>query len=230
MKSLTKQSAARNLHKSNPSLLSCLFHSSQNHKSKFKNAIKTMVMLMIVFFFSNPVKAQESGKQTNPEKRWGIEMSPVGAGVFRLFQGKGTYLVNPQSKFKGEVGFGVLIQPESTASASKSFNEDGTYSAYMASIAYRQYLWKGLHLESVVNFGYGSNRENKIDGQDYSAFLVFCQNFIGYKFNVMKREKFNLFIIGQGGFGYVPVNTNQWPRLEDTSVYGLGDLKIGVNF
>jgi hypothetical protein len=230
MKPSTKQNAERNLHKSKAALSASHFYFLQNPKSKSKNAISVLAILFIAFFFSTIAKAQKADYKTPEEKRWGVEFSPIGAGVFRLFQAKGTYLINPKSKFKGEVGFGVLLQPESTAPASESFNEDGTYSAYMASVGYRQYLWKGLHLESVINFGYGGNRENKLDGKDYEAFLVFNQNFIGYKFNVMNREKFNLFIIGQGGFGYVPVNTNQWPRSGDSSIYGLGDLKVGVNF
>jgi hypothetical protein len=73
--------------------------------------------------------------------------------------------------------------------------------------------------------------KSKVDGKDYSAFVMFSQSFIGYKFNVLKREKFNLFIIGQGGFGYAK-NFNQWPEANNnaSTVYGLGDLKIGINF
>ncbi|MGF1639297.1 MAG: hypothetical protein ACFCUU_19625 [Cyclobacteriaceae bacterium] len=203
---------------------------SKNQNSRLRNAIKAISILLISFCFLQQINAQTIEKETIAEKRWGAEFSPIGAGVFRLFQAKTTYLINPKSSFKGEVGLGMLLQPESNAKASEAFNEDGTYSAYMASIGYRQYLWKGLHLESVLNFGYAGNRNNKIDGQDYRAFIVFTQNFIGYKFNVLKRAKYNLFIIGQGGFGYVPINTNQWPRSGESSIYGLGDMKIGINF
>jgi hypothetical protein len=100
----------------------------------------------------------------------------------------------------------------------------------MGSVAYRQYFWRGLHAESVINLGLGSNRENKIDNQDYDAFVIFTQNFIGYKLDLIKGDKYTFFIIGQGGFGYVSLNTNQWPRKDETSIYGLGDLKIGINF
>lgn len=102
----------------------------------------------------------------------------------------------------------------------------------MASVAARQYLWKGLHLEEVVNFGRGSITDSKVDGRDYDSFVVFSQTFIGYKFNFWKREKFNFFIIGQAGLGYVPLSTNRWPRVDEdaSSIYGLGDMKIGINF
>jgi hypothetical protein len=101
----------------------------------------------------------------------------------------------------------------------------------MLSIGIRQYFWKGLHVEYVSNLGRARITNSKVDGKDYSAFVIFSQSFIGYKFNVLKREKFNLFVIGQGGFGYAK-NFNQWPELNSnvSPIYGLGDLKIGINF
>lgn len=198
-------------------------------KRYFKTSSKIMMILLCMLSWTHWAEAQQTAK-ANPEKRWGAEFSPIGAGVFRLFQAKATYLINPASQFKGEVGLGLLLQPESNAKTSESFNKDGLYSAYMASLAYRQYLWKGLHFEEVVNLGYGRNRDNKIDRGNYSAFLIFSQSFLGYKFNLIRRDRFQCFVIGQGGFGYVPLNTNPWPRQDNTSLYGLGDLKIGINF
>lgn len=198
-------------------------------KKYFKPSPKTMILLLCMSAWAYSAVAQQI-PEANPEKRWGAEFSPIGAGVFRLFQAKATYLINPASNFKGEIGLGILLQPESKAKTSESFNKDGLYSAYMASLAYRQYFWKGLHFEEVVNLGYGGNRDNIIDGKHYSAFLIFTQTFLGYKFNLIRSEKFQCFLIGQGGFGYVPLNTNPWPRQDNTSLYGLGDLKIGINF
>ena len=164
-------------------------------------------------------------------KRWGAEFSPIGAGVFSIVQAKATYLINPDKKCKTELGIGFLIQPESNSKANDAFNVDGTYSANMVSFGVRQYFWKGLHFEYVANLGNAKITKSKVDGKDYSAFVIFSQSFIGYKFNVLKREKFNLFIIGQGGFGYAK-NFNQWPEANSniSPVYGLGDLKIGINF
>ena len=172
--------------------------------------------------------------QTNePVKpnRWGAEISPVGLAAFSITQAKATYLINPEKMCRTEVGLGFLIQPESTRKANDAFNVDGLYSANMLSIGIRQYFWKGLHVEYVSNLGRARITNSKVDGKDYSAFVIFSQSFIGYKFNVLKREKFNLFVIGQGGFGYAK-NFNQWPEVNSNAspIYGLGDLKIGVNF
>lgn len=202
----------------------------------FSNSGKVASLFVVLFLGSSCLLAQTENKSTPKSfsaskiQRWGAEFSPIGAGVFRLAQGKVTYAINPQKQWKSEIGLGFLLQPESKAKTSDAFNKDGLYSAYMASLAYRQYFWKGLHFEEVVNFGKGSISNSKVDGKDYDAFVIFMQTFLGYKFNVVKKEKFIFFIIGQGGFGYVPLNTNQWPRKESTSIYGLGDLKIGFNF
>jgi hypothetical protein len=204
----------------------------QQIRTKFSKskALGLFAFLSIVFHLQTPLNAQNN--EAIHANRWGVEFSPIGAGVFRLAQGKCTYALNPTKQFKTELGLGYLIQPASKAKTSDAFNSDGLYSAYMASIAARQYFWKGLHAEEVINFGKGSVSNSKVDGKNYDAFVIFTQTFVGYKFNLLSRKKISLFLIGQGGIGYVPLNTNQWPRVEKdkSSIYGLGDLKIGINF
>ncbi|WKN45648.1 hypothetical protein [Tunicatimonas pelagia] len=165
----------------------------------------------------------------NEVRRWGVEFSPVGAGVFQLFQGKATYLLWPNKSTPAEVGLGLLLQPQSTSSTNEGFNSDGTYSAVMASLAYRQYYWRGLHTESVVNFGQGSVADNVVDGGEYSAFQLFVQHFAGYKFRFLNGAKINFYAIPQFGIGYVPLD-KEWPTTEDSGVFFLGDLKVGINF
>lgn len=199
----------------------------------FKNFLtknkKTFLLASLCFLFNAFILTQ-TNEPVKP-KRWGAEISPVGLAAFSITQAKATYLINPEKMCRTEVGLGFLIQPESTSKANDAFNVDGLYSANMLSIGIRQYLWKGLHVEYVSNLGRARITNSKVDGKDYSAFVIFSQSFIGYKFNVLKRQKFNLFVIGQGGFGYAK-NFNQWPELNSnvSPIYGLGDLKIGINF
>lgn len=192
--------------------------------------INLSIFLVMVFFTIPKLNAQETKE---PEmRRWGGEFSLIGAGVFGLAQGKVTYVVNPNKRNKTEIGLGYLFQPESNAKANEGFNNDGLYSACMASLGLRQFIWKGLHFEEVANFGRASVSNNKVDGKNYESFVIFSQTFIGYKFNIIKRQKVNFFLIAQGGIGYVPFSSNQWPTVvtNRSSVYGLGDLKIGINF
>ena len=176
--------------------------------------------------------AQEANFKEAQPKRWGIEFSPVGLGLFRISQGKVTYALNPKHQFKTELGLGAMVQPYSTTKGSESFNQDGEYSALMASIGVRQYVWRGLHFEEVINLGRGSIQNSLVNGSDYDAFVVFTQSFIGYRFDFFKSKRVGFYLIGQMGLGYVPVNTNQWPRVQEknSSVYPLGDLKLGISF
>lgn len=258
MKSSAKRNAVRWLHICVGALVATYIYSPWVENVLFQNTIRFIVIpltaitglwlwkgqklesylaknrktsLLTVFFLVSSQIIFAQTIEPVKHKRWGVEFSPVGLGVFSIVQAKATYLINPESKHKTEVGLGFLIQPESKSKANDAFNADGQYSANMISIGIRQYFWKGIHFEYVSNLGKAKITDSKVDGKDYSAFVVFSQSFIGYKFNVLKRERFNLFIIGQGGFGYAK-NFNQWPEINSnaTPVYGLGDLKIGINF
>lgn len=197
-----------------------------------KNSVFCMVFVYIIMnlISSNAVFAQT--RDYTEQNKWGGEFSAIGIGVFSLYQGKLTYALNSDSQFKTELGLGFLIQPESTRQTSEAFNSDGIYSATQASVAARQYFWKGLHFEEVINFGNAGISDSKVDGNDYESFVVFSQTFLGYKFDLYKNNKINFFIIGQAGVGYVPYSSDPWPTAEpnSSSVYPLGDLKIGINF
>lgn len=198
--------------------------------TKPKVSFVSVVFVMITFLSTVTVQAQVN--ENPPSHRWGAEFSAIGISVFSLYQGKVTYAINPTKQFKTEVGVGFLIQPESTRSTSEAFNRDGLYSANQASAAVRQYFWKGLHFEQVFNFGNASISGSKVDRNDYESFVVFSQTFLGYKFDIMKKGRFGLFVIGQAGMGSVPYSSDPWPTVESdgSSVYPLGDLKIGINF
>lgn len=105
-----------------------------------------------------------------------------------IAQAKATYLINAEKVFRTEVGLGFIIQPESTAKANDAFNVDGLYSANMLWIVIRDFFWKSLHIEYVLNFGRARITSSKVDGKVYSAFVIFSQSFIGYKRNVLTRE------------------------------------------
>lgn len=257
MKNSAKRNAARMLHIAAGCVLASYIYSPWGENHAFQIATKAIVIPLTILsglwlwkghLFSKMIGSKSkvpsiialcllgftSNAQTDTNdqpKRWGVEFSPIGASVFKISQGKLTYALNPKSQFKTEFGVGYMFQPQSTAKANENFNIDGLYSAYMASLAVRQYFWKGLHFEEVLNFGKGKLTNNKVDGKNYEAFVIFSQTFVGYKFDFCKKKCFNLFIIGQGGFGYA-YNTNQWPTTQksNASIYGLGDLKIGVNF
>jgi hypothetical protein len=190
------------------------------------NKIILLIAIILVSVYITQVKAQTN---ENKSKRLGVDISAFGLGVYGLYQAKATYLLNPNSNFKREIGLGIFILPESNAKNRKAFNNDGLYSAKLVSVYLRQYFWRGLNFEQSIKLGQSQLTKNVIDGKDYSSFTIQSHSLIGYKLNFLKREKFNLFIIGQGGiiYSYQP---NKWPVKEKEPIYGVGDLKIGINF
>jgi hypothetical protein len=193
---------------------------------KTNNKIAMTIIILCVLISINTLKAQN---EISKIKRWNVDFSILGAALFKISQAKVLYTLNPNSSNKSQIGLGFLIQPESTSKMSKGFNTDGIYSAKMATVAYRQYLWKGLNFEEAINFGQGAVSKNVIDSRTYKEFVVFAQSLIGYKLDILKRDNYNIFLIGQGGFGYA-YNANHWPTNGSPSFFGLGDLKIGINF
>jgi hypothetical protein len=188
--------------------------------------IHNTIILVFIVLTSVNVNAQKDYIQLN---KWSIDYSAFNAAYFKITQVKVNYTLNPNSKLKSEIGLGLLLQPGSTAKPNEVFNTDGIYSAKMATVAYRRYLWKGLHIEEDFNFGQGALTNNVTDGKSYKEFVILSQTYIGYKLDFWKKTKYNLFIMGQGGFAYA-YNTNHWPTVGSPSFFGLGDLKIGINF
>jgi hypothetical protein len=188
-----------------------------------KTFLPVMVMLCLII---NQANAQD---EISSVKRWSADVSALSAAVFNISQGKLMYSLNPNSRLRSEIGIGYLFQPESNSKTNEGFNTDGIYSAKMATIAYRQFLWKGLHFEEDINFGQGAISDNVVDGKDYKEFVVLSQTYLGYKYDFCKRSKYNFFLMGQGGFGYA-YNANHWPSNGSPTFFGMGDIKIGINF
>jgi hypothetical protein len=186
-------------------------------------------IFIIVLCLLLSISQGKAQQDVNKSKKWNIDVSALSASLFKISQAKVMYIVNPTKKYQSQIGLGFLLQPESTSKMSKGFNTDGIYSTKMATFAYRQYIWKGLHFEEDLNFSQGAVSNNVVDGKTYKEFVVFSQSSIGYKLDICRQDKFNLFIMGQGGFGYA-YNTNHWPSNGSPSFFGLGDVKIGINF
>ncbi len=88
--------------------------------------------------------------------------------------------------------------------------DQGFYNVYSPVFAYRQYIWKNLHLEYVIypayaEFQYSGNNNNK-----YAAFRVWSEFLVGYKIDFTIKG-FRLFIIPQPGIGFSLYKYSEWP-------------------
>jgi hypothetical protein len=170
--------------------------------------------------------------QTSTEipKKWGLETELVQpflptVNIIRL-QATRT-LTKPESKMKGDLLLGMYIRPNVKHDVVEKINE------YMLILGYRQYFWKGLHLEAKANLGYAWGTKNLIDGKDYETSTIFWESNLGYKFNLTNKTKSSLYLIPQFGVlgnakGENTVNIG--PRGGKPDTFIQGSLIVGINF
>jgi hypothetical protein len=169
----------------------------------------------------------KSFSQTNSlnSKKWGIETELVqpflpNVGIIRI---QATYTLTAASKKRGDLLLGAYLRPNTKHDVVEKINE------YLFITGYRQYLWKGLHLEAKSNIGYAWGTKNLIDGKDYNNFSWFWESNLGYKFDFAKKEKTNLYSIAQfGALGKVSADIG--PRGGKADNFIQGNLIIGINF
>jgi hypothetical protein len=163
-------------------------------------------------------------------KKWGLETELVQpilpeVGIIRLTATR--TLTSSQNKMKGDLLFGIYIRPNVKHDVVEKINE------YMLVVGYRQYFWKGLHLEAKANMGYAWGTRNLIDGKDYETSTVFWETNLGYKIKLTNKTKSSLYVIPQfGAIGNAKgENTvNIGPRGGKPDTFIQGSLVVGVNF
>jgi hypothetical protein len=189
---------------------------------------QTISILSIVLLLANG----KAFAQTNNDapKKWGIETELVQPFLptINIIRIQATRTLTPlDSKMKGDLLFGMYIRPNVKHDVVEKINE------YMVILGYRQYFWKGLHLEAKANIGYAWGTKNLIDGKDYETATIFWESNLGYKFNLTNRTKSSLYVIPQFGIignakGENTVNIG--PRGGKPDTFIQGGLIFGINF
>lgn len=112
---------------------------------------------------------------------------------------------------------------------------EGRFADYSVVTGYRQYLWKGLHVEYSQTTGLGVLQNHVTTGKTYRSFDWAATGYVGYKFEFV-NDKF--YIIPQFGVERVLYKSNPWPIFEDNTLtkevgeqaFPLGSLRFGFNF
>jgi hypothetical protein len=110
-------------------------------------------LLAALVFSQAPVPA--------PSARWlGIELNlawPLVPGV-GIYQARGTATLWREGSFHGDLMIAVNVRPG-------VFREtEGTYSEFGPGIGYRQFFWRGLHLEVAMYPTYARLERNVVTG------------------------------------------------------------------
>ena len=190
-----------------------------------KTTIKILVASLLLF--GSEIFAQSS---SDSPKKWGIETELIQpflpeVGIIRITATR--TITSATSKMKGDLLLGMYIRPNVKHDVVEKINE------YMLAVGYRQYFWKGLHLEAKANMGYAWGTKNLIDSEDYETSTIFWETNLGYKFNVTNKATNRIYVIPQFGIlgnakGENTVNIG--PRGGKADTFIQGSLVVGVNF
>lgn len=187
-------------------------------------------MKKILLFFLGGFLLSETSAiaqiDTSDSKKWGLEtelFQPFYPTV-QIIRIQATRTITPaEAKLKGDLIIGAYIRPNVTHDVVEKINE------YMLAIGYRQYFWKGLHLEAKSNMGYAWGTKNLIDHKDYETPTWFWEANLGYRFNLITRPTSMIYLIPQfGALGNIVADIG--PRGGKPDNFPQGNILLGIRF
>lgn len=179
-------------------------------------------VICFLVLFQSSFSQKNIQDTTRIKKYWSIETSlvwPVFPGIYKINFVRELW---HKKTFSGELGLGLNIQPERTS------ENEGAFSEEFITLFYRQYFWKGLHIQIENNFAYGRLRNYPDSVKNYESYAIFHDFCVGYRFELLKKHKIGLTIIPQAGGGFTSYVNNTWPRSEKP--YWLVNLLAGIYF
>jgi hypothetical protein len=107
----------------------------------------------------------------------------------------------------------------------------------MLGVGYRQYLWRGFHLEALLEGGVAWGT-NKVDGKDYVTPSLFGEVNAGYRFSFFEPGGFlyegddslGFYIAPQFGLLFSLGVADIGPRNGHPDWFIQGNLLVGVSF
>jgi hypothetical protein len=186
---------------------------------------KRALILGIVSILTTSIAAQAGEKGS----RYGIETDilwPFFPGATRTHF---TVKLWEKGDLRGDIYAGINIDfPQERET-------EGRFADYSIASGYRQYFWKGLHVEFSQTTGLGVLQNHVTTGETYNSFDWLVTGYIGYKFAFAGQR---LYVLPQFGLARVIYKSNPWPIYEDETLtkevgessFMLGSLRFGYNF
>jgi len=190
---------------------------------------KELLSFAMVIFVAFIASAQE---KLNDSRKWGVEINllwPIFPG--NIYKGQVTYESWRKNDLAGDLFAGIHVRPYEFR------KEEGNFSNYALTFGYRQFIWKGLHLELYNAFGPGFNKNNAVNGKDYTSWDYEVGLSAGYRWEFLSKEKiekskYSPYLSTQHGFYYVASKSNPHPIIGltgENAIY-VGTLNLGVRF
>jgi hypothetical protein len=177
-------------------------------------------------YFSFVAYAQTTSTP-NPKPKWGIETELIApflpeVGIITI-KATRTITRNASGTLHGDLLLGAYLRPNVKHDVVEKINE------YLITVGYRQYFFKGLHLEAQLDGGYAWGTNNKIDGKDYNNAALLGEVNAGYTFHLPTKKNANFYILPQFGVLH-GLETNIGPRGGKSDTFIQGKLLVGIRF
>lgn len=143
-----------------------------------------MKHLTIALTLFSIIGASAQSETKQKPSRWSLEVETFQPfyPTVHIFRIQTTCTVTaPEKKLRGDIILGGYLRPNVKHDVVEKINE------YLVATGYRQYLWKGLHLEGKSNLGFAWGTKNLIDGKDYNNLSWFWEANTGYTFRLGNR-------------------------------------------
>lgn len=187
--------------------------------------MKKALVLFLLTVTGVAVEAQEKVEFSKPT--WAIETELIAPflpeiGIITVKATK-TITENRSKTMHGDLLLGIYARPNVAHDIVETIDE------YLLTVGYRQYFYKGFHVEAQLDAGYAWGTKNKIDGKDYNNFALLGEINSGYKIFLSNKSKNNLYVLPQAGI-LSGLSTNIGPRGGKSDTFIQGKLIIGIQF
>lgn len=173
-----------------------------------------LITAIVLILYGSKAFSQTNGSDS---KKWAFETELVQpfipeVGIIRV------QATRSLTK-KNDLIIGAYIRPNVEHDIVETINE------YLFILGYRQYIWKGLHVEAKSNIGFAEGKMNKIDGKDYNNFSWFWEANAGYKIKLNQT----FYVTPQ--FGVISsISSDIGPRGGKSDTFAQGSLLLGIKF
>jgi hypothetical protein len=186
---------------------------------------KSILLIGLVSMLTVNAFAQSDSK----ESKFGLETDILWPFLVQTTRTHFTMKLWQKGNLRGDVYAGVNID------FPRDRETEGRFADYSLATGYRQYFWKGLHLEFSQTTGLGVLENHVTTGKTYNSFDWLITGYVGYKFEFAKQK---LYVIPQFGVAGVVYKSNPWTIYEDNTLtkevgespFMLGSLRFGYNF
>ena len=158
--------------------------------------------------------------------RWGVEadlLVPFVPTAHIITLRASRTIVGYGTAKPGDLVVGVYLRPNVKHDVVEEIDE------YLLTVGYRQYLWKGLHLEGQTDWGFAWGTKNKIDGLDYNNFAMLVEGHAGYRFLFSPTKTKGLYLNPQVGIIHGLI-TDIGPRGGNSDTFLSAKINLGFTF